>query len=257
MGQQQVWASWVKTFGLVGCGWVALVGCTPIQQVRSWLMPESPKASLQLQVQPGTKPGTYDVSGHTDFPNQTELRVAAIRYLLPSKPVGNLRSQPKPTYAVLAYQPVKVVDGQWQASLNLWQVAKDGRYQEAWQLSQLELKLAVKPVPEVVFLATLAPGDETEQVQRLEQQLQQRNTTLDSTLVSSTSDGQRYLRVARQLTVPQPQGRTTPPKLEAKDINGGWGRRYLIPPEPPIPYTLEFPHDRRTNAPAAVGEFLR
>jgi hypothetical protein len=240
---------------------ILLSGCAPLErlesQVRSLVnLQKLSPANLQFQVQPAANPGLYEISGKTDFPEQSEIRIAAIRYLQPTKPTATA-FKPQPTYSILAYQNVKVVQGKWQATLNLWQVAKDGRFQEAWQINQAKLKLPVKPIPEVVFLATLAPGEVADPLQRLEQDLKQQGKELESGIMSSTTDGQRYLRVTQQLKVDLPKGTTTPPKITPLDINGGWGNRFLIPPEPPIPYTLEFPKERRTNAPATPGEFLR
>ncbi len=233
-------------------GPLLLGGCTQLLS----RFQKQPGAILQFHVSPSSDPGVYTISGSTDFPKQSEIRIAAVRYLRPTQSTSLART-PKPTYSVLAYQTATVSKGKWQTNLNLWQVAKDGRFQEAWQLNQKELKLLVKPAPDVVFLATLAPGDKTDQVQQLEQQLNKAGKSLGSELVSSTADGQRYVRVSHRLDVALPMGGTTPPPIKPSDINGGWGNRFLIPPEPPIPYTLEFPKNRRTNAPAAAEEFLR
>jgi hypothetical protein len=229
-----------------------LGGCTQLLNN----LQKRPGAILQFRVQPSNNPGVYTISGRTDFPKQSEIRIAAVRYLRPTQSTSFART-PKPTYSVLAYQTATVTEGKWQTDLNLWQVAKDGRFQEEWQLNQKELKLLVKPAPDVVFLATLAPRDKTDQVQQLEQQLKKAGKVLGSELVSSTADGQRYVRVSYRMDVDLPTGGTTPPPIKPSDINGGWGNRFLIPPEPPIPYTLEFPKNRRTDAPAAAEEFLR
>jgi hypothetical protein len=238
---------------------IALSSCTPLttlqSNVRSLISPHLTQANLELTVQPALNPGMYQVSGKTDFPDRSEIRIAAIRYLKPTKP-GTPDLTSKPTYSVLAYQAATVNQGKWQTTLNLWQIAKDGRFQEAWQINQVKLKLPVKPVPEVVFLATLAPTT-ADPIQQLEHNLKKQGKELNSGLVSSTTDGSRYLRAVQQVTVALPTGKAAPPKITPADINGGWGRRYLIPPEPPIPYTLEFPKERRTNAPPASGEFLR
>jgi hypothetical protein len=254
-----------RCYGMVTLGFVssaiALSGCARVpaldSQMRSLMGSRSPSSTnLQFQIAPGSTPGTYEVSGRTDFPDQSEIRVAAIRYLKPTQSTP-LDFKSKPTYSVLAYQPTKIINGKWQTTLNLWQVAKDGRFQEAWQINQSKLKLPVKPIPEVVFFATLAPGENVDQLQPLEQELQKLGKQLDSSNIGNTADGQRFLRVSSQLKVALPTGSTTPPKMTAADINGGWGNRFLIPPEPPIPYKLEFPKERRTNAPAASSEFLR
>ena len=39
--------------------------------------------------------------------------------------------------------------------------------------------------------------------------------------------------------------------------NGGWGDRYLLVPEPPLPYTLDPADERQTTAPFAPDELLR
>ncbi len=227
---------------------------TPLRSLLNF--PAQSGASLQFQVAPAREPGIYSISGNSNFPEQSEIRVAAVRYL--RRPHSTILALPaKPTYSILAYQTATIIDGKWQAELNLWQVAKDGRFQEAWQLQQPELKLAVEPAADVVFLATLAPGNQADPMQKLEQQLKKVGKQLDGGLVNSTAEGQRYIRVAHHLDVALPTGGTTPPPLKPADINGGWGNRFLIPPEPPIPYTLEFPNHRRTDAPAAAKEFLR
>ncbi len=239
-----------------------LGGCTETASrlpapLRSLLkVPSQADASLQFQVTPAREPGIYTISGSSNFPKQSEIRVAAVRYLRPTQS-SVLTLQPKPTYSILAYQTATISDGKWQAELNLWQVAKDGRFQEAWQLHQPELKLAVVPNSDVVFLATLAPGSQADQVQNLELQLKKAGKQLSDSLVNNTADGQRYIRVDHRLDVALPTGGTTPPPLKPSDINGGWGNRFLMPPESPIPYTLEFPKNRRTDAPAADKEFLR
>ena len=240
--------------GLGGCSQTTAQLTAPLRSLLNFT--EQTGAILQFQVTSARTPGTYTISGSTNFPEQSEIRVAAVRYLRPTQAIA-LALHPKPTYSILAYQTATIIDGKWQTDLNLWQVAKDGRFQEAWQLQQPELKLAVQPATDVVFLATLAPGNKADQVQNLEQQLKKAGKQLDGGLVNNTADGQRYIRVSQRLDVALPTGSTAPPPIKPTDINGGWGNRFLIPPEPPIPYTLEFPKHRRTDAPAAAKEFLR
>jgi hypothetical protein len=210
---------------------------------------------LDLQVAATETPGVYAVSGETNLPDQTQLTIAAVRYL--SLESGSLEnsaaSAPTPTYSILAYQPAQIQHNQWQTRLNLWQVAPDGDYQETWQLEQAQLGLSFQPAREVVFLATLNPID---QLSRLEPLLAMRGMQLDNRTVQ-TSEGQRYAQVDRAIAIALPTGKTTPPVLNPNQVNYGWGDRYVIPQEPQNPGELEFPRDRQTNAPPAPDEFLR
>ena len=247
----------LSTGGLV----LFLGGCAPVVSnlpapLRALIpLSEPPVATLQFQVTPTDQPGVYAVSGSSDFPDNSEIRIAAIRYLRPPQdPVLALLS--KATYSVLSYQTTIINQGKWQAKLNLWQVAKDGQFKESWQLHQPELKLAAQPAPDVIFLATLAP-DQADPVKQLEQQLKAVGKRVNGDWITATVNGERYIRVAQRLEIALPTGSTTPPPVKPSDINGGWGNRFLMPEEPPIPYTLEFPQNRRTDAPAAPQEFLR
>jgi hypothetical protein len=229
---------------------------------QSWTALLSPKpptlALVSLEAQQ-TTPGSYALSGRTDLPDKTQLRVAALRRLQPhssqptdaqptdAQPTDAQPTYAQPTYALLAYGNAEVVGGQWQAQLNLWQVAPDGRSRENWQLTQEQMKLKIKPEPEVMFLATIAPGNKFEQLDRLEQELSKQGKRLDSSLISSTTDGTRYLRV----------NQTTAPKITAEQRNGGWGDRWILVEEVPNPEALEFPSQRRTNAPPSPQEFLQ
>jgi hypothetical protein len=245
---RQYLKSWISV-ALLG-----LCGCSQLPLLRS--KTSLSNADFQIQVLPSNIPGEYAIQGNTDLPNQSQIRVAAIRYLYPANPVSQTRA-PKPTYAVLAYQTAKVTEGKWQATLNLWQVASDGQVQEAWQGERSDLKLAVNPASDVVFLATLPPGDKANQLRQVEQQLEQQGKVLDSKLVQSMTDGDRYLQATQRVAIALPTSKTTPPPAKPEDLNGGWGNRFLMPPEPQNPHRLKLPENRRTNARPAPSEFLR
>lgn len=206
---------------------------------------------LILQVAAADTPGTYILSGAADLPDKTELTVTAIRQL---KLDGAAQIQSNPTYSILAYQTARVINGKWQAQLNLWQVAPDGKYQEAWQLELSRLELSLKPDEDVIFLAILTSDG---QISGLEQQLASRGMRLTSRSLMTTAEGQRYAQASQALAIALPNGTTTAPRPQLEDVNYGWGYRYLIPQEPQNPYSLEFPEERQTNAPPRPGEFLQ
>ena len=225
-------------------------GCSRLLQAKP-LQDINLKFTVEKQL-----PGVYALAGKTNLPERSQVVVAAIRYLYPATQ-SSKNFNPNPTYTVLAYQPAEVSGGQWQTRLNLWETALDGRFQEAWQLDQAKLKLPLKPSEEVVFLATLAPVDGSDQLQQLENQLAKQKIQLSRKLVHGTADGQQYIQVSEKMAIALPTGSTTAPAIRPQDINGGWGNRFLIPLEPQNPIKLELPKERRTNAPATAEEFFK
>jgi hypothetical protein len=205
---------------------------------------------LKLQVEPGAERGVYDIAAQTNLPDETKMVVLAVRQLRPSQPVTTATP---PAYAILAYQSVKVDQGSWQTELNLWQVAADGSYREAWQIEADRLNLSLEPESEVEFIATLAPEGV---LTTLEEGLEQKGLRLPRPFLRTTLEGDRFLQVEQALVVGLPTGQTKPPVVLPEDLNGGWGKRYLLVPEPPLPYTLEPEDTRKTNAPVAAEEYM-
>ena len=243
----------VRILGIVVIG--SLVGCTSLPSSNQ--SAAMPSVQTEMWVKPGDGPGRYNISGKTGFPNRTALRVAAIRYLYPSSQSAIAQAL-KPTYSILAYNDSAIVEnGTWNVPLNLWQTALDGQPLETWQSTQVALNLQVKPDEKVIFIATLAPGIKVDALQSLEQQLLSKNQALDPAIVSRTVNGDRFLQMMQTVDSALPKGKQILPKATPDDLNGGWGNRFLMPEEPPNPNNLEFPANRRTNAPPTEREYLR
>lgn len=235
----------------------------------SCFSPKVPEVSLNFSVESANRPGTYTVTGTTNLPDRSQITVSAIRYLFPTEG-QRLGPDPNTTYSILDRQIAEVVQSNWQATLNLEQIASDGRVQEAWQLTQAQTELSLTPSPEVSFLATFDPlnqrslasdPDDTRTVARFAQssQLQGNTQELRGSLVRFTNEGQPYVQASQTLAIPLPTGKRQPPKLKPEDINGGWGNRYEIKPEPPVPSTMR-PQPLKTDqidAPLSPSEFLR
>lgn len=151
------------------------------------------------QVQATGRPGVYTVAGNTTLPEQTQITVAALRDFQ--------TAAAHPVYAILDRQFAKVQQGRWQASLNLWQVAPDGQFQEGWQLSDLS---SADPATTVTFLATLDPAN---QPPGLKERIEAQDEASQVNLVRFTTDGELYLEDSEQVNVPLPSGRTTPPAV--------------------------------------------
>jgi len=224
-----------------------------LQQLPSLLPNLSSNANFQIRVTPSSPAGVYTVAGDTNLPDESRITVAAIRYLRQDEQ-RLLYLNPNLTYSILAYEDVKVSKGKWQTTLNLWKVAPNGQFQEAWQLEQSQLELSLKPENDVTFLATVAP---TGSLSELEALLQKQGVKLVSNLVRNTVDGERYVQASQVLPIPLPTGQTTPPQLRADDLNGGWGNRFVLIPEPPNINNYEKPDKRRTTAPLSPNEFLQ
>jgi hypothetical protein len=246
-----------------------LSGCASIQ-IPSWF--RWAEVDLAIEVEPTNTPGSYSVRGRANLPENTSITVAAVRHLQLTRPSvdrlstdrvsetaattesGGATNSTQQTYSILAYQPATVQGGEWQTEINLWKVAADGRFKEAWQIEQEKVGVTFQPEDNVIFLATLSTPDK---LSALEQELARRGTRFASGTVFSNSDGFRYAQVQQSLELALPSGRTTPPPERPEDRNGGWGDRYIIPNEPPNPTNLEFPGTRITDAPPAREEFLR
>lgn len=181
------------------CYFISLLGLLTIAP--GCVSINSSPIELSLQATPTNRPGLYTVSGETNLPEGTPIVVQGIRYVNPAA------KSDQTNYSVLARQVVKVSQGKWQATLNLWQITPDGRYQEAWQQTQPRMRVDLRPSSEVIFSAMTEPVD---QVQALEQTLQKQGKTLKEDMVRSTPDGQWYLEAKESLIVKLPDGQTAP-----------------------------------------------
>ena len=219
-----------------------------------------PQTDLKINVQSATRPGLYNVTGSTNLPDQSQITVTAIRYL-PATDPQLLGLESDVSYSILDRQIVEVAQGKWETNLNLWQVAPDGRLQEAWQIGASKIGISLNPSNEVSFIATFDPAahiQKSQQPQQQQQQQQQPTPDLEGTLVRFTSEGLPYVKASKTLQIPLPAGRRPPPGLKPEDINGGWGNRYEIKPQPPVTKTnLQSPKTDQTNAPLSPSEYLR
>jgi hypothetical protein len=159
-----------------------------------------------------------------------------------------------PLYSVLDYQPITVANGRWSARLTIWQVAADGRYQEPWQAQAKTLNLAAQPRDTVQFAIALAPNHVGA---ALGDVLALSGRRRVAGVLRVTAAGEPFLWADQSLPVGLPQGQTAPPADLLARTNGGWGDRYLLVPEPPLPYTLTPNDERQTTAPITPAELLR
>ncbi len=203
----------------------------------------------------------YNITGSTNLPESSRITVEAIRYLRPIAEQEGvlLNSNADTKRSILARQVVQVKDGKWQTDLNLWQVSLDGSFEEAWQEAN-KAQIGLTPDSGVTFIAIFDPASQWEQSdQQKVEKPKLENQKFEGKLIRFTNDGEKYIQASQTLLIPLPEGKTTAPRLESGDINGGWGNRYQIPPTPVASKTTFVPSatSRQTNASLAPSEFLR
>ncbi len=197
--------------------------------------------------------GTYTVSGTTSLPSKTKITVSAVRYLVEgANPETN--SETDIPYAILDRQIAEVGQGNWQAELNLWQIAPDGKFQEAWQLSQQDANVIFNPDTNVTFLATFDPVNQPE---NFKAEVEKLDTSLQAALARFTPDGELYLQASRMMAIALPTGQTTPPQTSR--LAGGVRRskRTAASRTSQANATQESTSWRKTTAPLKPDEMLR
>ncbi len=219
-----------------------MTGCVQIQ---------NQAVTLQMKVEPAGRPGIYTVSGTTTLPDRTPVIIQGLRYL---KPLGGSAKTPD-HYSILARQTTRAKNGQWSATLTLWQPGGGDSQTEAWQLSPRDAK-QVSPASAVVFTATTPP---TYPTRNTEQQLDTRNRRPDQGAVVYTSDGEWYLLAQQSLPLAPPISPTASTKADLNDIQKVWGSNGALgsggdTPGSIAPVTLK---ESRTDAPLSPNEQVR
>ncbi|NEP45702.1 MAG: hypothetical protein F6K35_43445 [Okeania sp. SIO2H7] len=113
----------------------------------------------------------------------------------------------KEAYSILDRQIAVVKDGRWESTLNLWQIAPDGQFQEPWQLANSPINEAFKPLPGVTFSVTLDPKDAA----GLKSTIERQDTPQLKAIEKYNVDGELYLQATKTQTVSLPFGSTLPP----------------------------------------------
>jgi hypothetical protein len=225
--------------------------------------------SLEIKnVQSTGSNGQYKVMGSTNLPKASRIAIAAVRYLRPANEQQTIDSNADLNInrSILDRQVIKVNEkGEWEANLNIWQVAANGSYQEVWQMNQGQT--ALTPESDVTFTATFDPGSQADitekpsekasnqKIEESQPQIQE----LEGKSLRFTNQGEKYVQTSLSQSVSLPIAKTTPPQQQTEDINGGWGDRYIIKPEAIASGTAPLPptKSRQTTAPLTASEYLR
>ncbi|MEM6752863.1 MAG: hypothetical protein AAF630_07835 [Cyanobacteria bacterium P01_C01_bin.38] len=218
------------------------------------------EVQLEIQgIQRENGKGLYKVAGTTNLPESSRIAITAVRYLRTVKDgeqiVGD--NNQNINRSILARQIVEVKQGKWEADLNLWQVAPNGNFEEAWQLNQDYKNLT--PQREVSFIATFnpvgqLPVSDKDNPQKSIPQYQK----LEGKSLRFTNEGEKYVQASKYRAISLPVGKTTPPR-QAENFNGGWGNRYQLKAKS-ASATANLPalaKSEQTNSPVLTSEFLR
>jgi hypothetical protein len=171
-------------------------------------LPRSPVELTIRQIEPSGQPGVYLVAGSASLPDRTKLTITAVRYLHQGARSSSEQQPLNSDYSILDRQTTSLTQENWKTNLSLWQVAPDGKFQEAWQLSQQNIGIQPEPADTVTFLATLDPLN---QPSDLKAQIESEDDSNQARLVRFTTDGEMYLQVSKTRSIALPTGGTTPP----------------------------------------------
>ncbi|MEA5570127.1 hypothetical protein [Calothrix sp. UHCC 0171] len=264
--QRHIGNSFQKSSTITVLTWVSLVLLTT-----SYGCTQKPQSEVSLEIkniQSVGSNGEYKVIGSTSLPKSSRIAIAAVRYLRPNNKQENIGSNVDLNInrSILDRRIVQVNDkGEWEADLNLWQVAPDGSYQEVWQVNQSQTALI--PQNDVTFTATFDLESQANMAEitidkpneQQSQATQLKIPELEGKSLRFSELGEKYVQASLSQSISLPAAKTVPPIPQAEDINGGWGDRYLIKPETvasgfaPSPPTKS----RQTTAPLSASEFLR
>ena len=200
-----------------------------------------------MQVSPSGQPGVYTVVGKTNLPNQTRMTIQAVRNLRPMSRASRLTNQEQ-TYAILARQPIEVMNGQWETTLSLLKSAPNGRSLESWQTHSAQLGLNLEPDNQVAFQAVTDPVNRSLNVEQ-----QSGNAVQgESLIVRFTADGKSYLQSEQAVSI-------LPPVQAAKSTSAMDSTLGTLATVQVISKQIKEPSKakKQLDAPLSLIEFLR
>lgn len=235
----------------VGLSLLTIAGCATLPFGLGSPLSAAPINLTIRQVQATGQPGIYSIAGNASLPDQTRITVSAIRYLQDS---AEIEASSSPAYSILDRQFADVSQGNWETNLNLWQVAPDGKFQEAWQLSQQDIQGELNPEPSVTFLATLDPANQPD---NLRNQVENQDESVQAALARFTTEGELYLQASKLLTIALPTGSTTPPSVSPiRSVPAEEAPQAAVAPQSGTAEP-ESANWSRTNAPLTPDQLLR
>ncbi|MBV6626012.1 MAG: hypothetical protein KI793_24285 [Rivularia sp. (in: Bacteria)] len=186
-----------------------------------------------MNVQSIESSSKYKVSGKTNLPDSSIIKVVAVRGL----GISNAESAPfinnsaNMTHSILDRKQVEVKAGEWQTELNISQKNADGISRESWQTDNY--KPQFKPDDKVSFIATFNP---VSQWQRSDGKALEKPPTKvqepQGKLVRVTNNGEKFVQATKTLSIPVTAVKNISSLSKSKQLNDDWGNRYLLNKQP-------------------------
>lgn len=164
---------------------------------------------LSLEVKPSRQVGGYKLSGNTNLPDGTELTIQGLRQLTAIEP--GMPDDSADSFSILDRKAVRVNEGRWETSLQIWQPGPDGDPAESWQVHLPNGNQSYDPSNEVLFTVTTPPRKDA---QALDKQWNASKTNPEGQQVGFTATGLWYLQAAKQLNL-------APPIISDEALTGG------------------------------------
>ncbi len=182
-----------------------------------------------MNIQPIESSSKYKVSGTTNLPEDSIIKVIAVRDLVNTKEEkarlinssANIRS------SILDRKNVEVKAGKWQAELSITHKSADGISRESWQKDSY--KQQFKPGDKVSFIATFNPVSQWQRwdgkaVEKPQTKIQEPQ----GKLVRVTNDGEKFVQATKTLSIPFTAVKNISELSKSKQLNDDWGNRYLL-----------------------------
>ena len=213
-----------------------------------------------LNIQPIESSSKYKVSGTTNLPDNSIIKVIAVRDLVntngeeaPSINIDNISS------SILDRKNVEVKAGEWQVELNISHKSADGISRESWQNDSY--KPQFKPRNKVSFIATFNPVSQWQKWDgKALEKPQTKIQEPQGKLVRVTNDGEKFVQATKTLSIPVTAVKNISSLSKSKQLNDDWGNRYLLNQQPStfatsLPPATEIKPD--INTPLKTSQQLR
>ncbi|AFY57810.1 hypothetical protein Riv7116_5434 [Rivularia sp. PCC 7116] len=214
-----------------------------------------------MNVQPIESSSKYKVSGKTNLPDNSIIKVIAVRGLVNTnaETAPFINNSANITRSILDRKNVEVKSGEWQAELNISHKSADGISRESWQNDSYMPQF--KPEDKVSFIATFNP---VSQWQRSDNKALEKPPTKiqqpQGKLVRVTNSGEKFVQATKTLSIPAATIKNISSLSKSKQVNDDWGNRYLLNKQLPsftgsLPPATEIKPD--SNTPLKASQQLR
>ncbi|MEM6751663.1 MAG: hypothetical protein AAF630_01550 [Cyanobacteria bacterium P01_C01_bin.38] len=186
-----------------------------------------------MSIQPIETSSKYKISGTTNLPDNSIIKVIAIREFVNTnrEEAPFINNSANISRSILDRKNVETTAGEWQAELNISHKGADSISRESWQNDSY--KPQFKPGDKVSFIAIFNPDS---QWQRSDgKALEKPRRTIQEPqgkLVRVTNNGEKFVQATKTLSIPVTEVENLSLLSKSKQLNEDWGNRYLLNKQP-------------------------